>query len=72
MKQLRLVWSCKNFETLSLGTKKKPAKCERPRIASSRSRSLLKRFEKLQSANPTAAAVIEKWVDQALADLKVV
>jgi hypothetical protein len=29
----------------------------------------LKKFEKLQKERPVAAAVIERWVDQALADL---
>jgi hypothetical protein len=34
----------------------------------SKSRSVSQRFKRLRQVNPTAAAVIENWVDQALAD----
>ncbi len=71
MTQLRLVWSYKNSVPSSPGTKKKPAKCERLPTASAKSRSLLKKFERLQKERPVAAAVIERWVDQSLADLGV-
>lgn len=69
MTQLRLVWSCKPSGISLLATKRKPAKCARLPIASSRLPSLLKKFERLQREKPVAAAVIERWVDQALADL---
>lgn len=70
MSQLRLVWNSTDSEILSPSTKKKPAKCVRLQTASSASRSLLKRLEKLHTTNPTAFAVIERWVDQTLADTR--
>lgn len=69
MTELRLVWSCKSSGGASPVTRPKPAKCGLSPTASPKSPSLLKKFEKLQKERPVAAAVIERWVDQALADL---
>jgi hypothetical protein len=72
MTQLKLVWSCKSSKIASLVTKKKPAKCERCSTASGVSRSLSRKFAKLQKERPIAAALIERLVDDALADARVV
>jgi len=69
MTQLRLVWSCKNLENASPGTKKKLAKCGPSGTHSERSLSILKKFERLHRERPHAAAMVERLVDQALADL---
>lgn len=71
MTQLRLVWSCRSSESKLPSTKRKPAKCERSGTASGVSRSLSRKFAKLQKERPVAAALVEKLVDQALADLGV-
>lgn len=71
MRQLRLVWSCNNFEPASRSTKKRQAKCSRLRTNSSTRLSLSKKCARLEIENPAAAAVIERLVNRALAELGV-
>lgn len=71
MNQLRLAWSCNSLELSSNGTRKKPAKCGLSSTPSGKSHSLLKKFERLQRERPHAAAVIERLVDQTLAEFKI-
>lgn len=66
MTQLRIVWSSNGSDLSLPGTKRKPAKCGLRPTPSSKSPSVSRKFARLQRQNPTAAAVIEKWVDQAL------
>lgn len=68
MPQLRLVWSSNACKTSLPATKPKPVKCGLRSTPSSKSLSVSKKFARLRAQNPTAAAVIEKWVDQALED----
>ena len=71
MNQLRLVWNCNASPSLLHATKKRHAKCGLSLTPSGESLSLLRKFERLQQERPVAAAVIERLVDQALANRKV-
>lgn len=71
MTQLRLAWSnSKPSEIKSLNTKKKPAKCERCSTVSGALPSLWKKFERLRQERPVAAALIERLVDDSLAEME--
>lgn len=69
MTQLRLAWSSNHLENVSPSTTKRFAKCEHSRTTSSKPRSLLNKFEKLQREHPIAAVMIERLVDKALIEL---